>query len=202
MSDPLSQAFIIPSGAADYVVRAGVAFAGRQPFREVVEQLMPGDPVRLCREPDNRHDPHAILVIGPEGRAAGYLYAAEAAYLSLLLDLAPPERDDSRVVAIDGKKVWIEVRLHLADVAPIFTLIALLGLKNEHFASDFNLTQNDFLRPLLPLNRACISDYDRFRLPTELVDAFIRLRSDASAAHPRDRQPGLSEMGGSSARFP
>jgi len=202
MNNQPPHAFIIPSGTGDYIVRAGVAFAGRQPFREVVEQLAPGDPVHLCREPDNRHDPHAILVVGPEGRAAGYLYAAEAAYLSLLLDVAPPERDDSRVVAIDGKKVWIEIHLHLADVAPLFTLISLLGLKNERFASDFNVTQNAFLRPLLPLNRTCISDYDRFRLPAELVDAFIRLRSDASEAHPRDRQPRLSETGDSSALYP
>lgn len=167
----------MPSGSADYVVRAGVAFSGRQPFREVAEQLSAGDPVRLCRQPDNRHDANAILVLGPDGQAAGYLYAAQAAYLSLLLDLAPPERDESVVTAIDGRKLIIEIRLHLADVKPLVILIAILGLKNEHFASDFNLTQNAFLQPLLPLHRACVSDYDRFRLPVELVEGFVRLKA-------------------------
>ena len=177
MNEIPKQPFVIPAGATDFVVRAGVAFAGRQHFREVAQQLSVGDPVRLCRQPDNRHDANAILVLDSEGQAAGYLYAAEAAYLSLLLDWAPPQRDESIVVAVDGKKLTIEIRLHLADAAPIFTLIAILGLKNERFASDFNLIQNDFLHPLLPLNRACISDYDHFRLPEELVDFFVRLKS-------------------------
>ena len=177
-----TQPFAMPAGATDFVVRAGVAFAGRQPFREVAQQLSAGDPVRLCRQPDNRHDANAILVLDEEGRSAGYLYAAEAAYLSLLLDWAPPQRDESVVVAVDGKKLTIEIRLHLADAAPLFTLIAILGLKNERFASDFNLAQNGFLKPLMPLNRACISDYDHFRLPDVLVDSFVRLKSSGNRA--------------------
>lgn len=177
LNDRQQMEFKLPAGAVDYVVRAGVAFAGRQPFREVAEQLNPGDPVRLCREPENRHDANAILVFDEEGLAAGYLYAADAAYLSLLFDFAPPARDDSVVVAVDGKKITIEIRLHLEDAAPIFTLIAILGLKNEHFASDFNLVENAFLWPLMELNRICISDYDHFQLPASIVDCFIRLRT-------------------------
>ena len=177
LNQEMNQTYKLPAGPADFVVRAGVAFAGRQPFREVAEQLVIGDPVHLVREPGNRHDANAILVFNAEGAAAGYLYAAEAAYLSLLFDFAPPERDESVVVSVSGKKVTIDIRLHLTDAAPLFTLIAILGLKNEHFASQFNLVQNTFLRPLLDLNRACISDYDHFQLPTAIVDCFIRLRS-------------------------
>lgn len=167
----------LPAGAIDYVVRVGIAFAGRQPYRAVAGQLAVGDRVCLIREPNNDHDVNAILVTDQAGQAAGYLYAADAAYLSLLFDFAPPLRDDSVVATADGKKVVIELRLHLPDAATIFTLIAILGLKSDQFAADFNLAQNTFLLPLLELNQIYLADYDQLRLPTAIVDFFAQIRS-------------------------
>lgn len=164
------------SGATDFVVRVGIAFAGRRPYREIAGQLTVGEPVRLHRQPDNQHDANAILVNNLQGQSAGYLYADEAAYLSLLFDLAPPERDNSVVAVTDGKKVMIDIRLHLLDTTPLFTLIAILGLNNEQFATVFNLAQNTFLQPLLALNRLCLQDYDHFQLPDTIVENFVQLR--------------------------
>jgi hypothetical protein len=161
---------------ADFVVRVGIAFAGRRPYRDIAAQLCVGEPVRLQRQPDNQHDANAILVNNKQGQSAGYLYAADAAYLSLLFDLAPPERDSSIVAATDGKKVMIDIRLHLLDTTPLFTLIAILGLNNEQFATAFNLAQNTFLQPLLALNRLCLKDYDHFQLPETIVENFVQLR--------------------------
>ena len=168
---------ILPTGAVDYVVCVGIAFAGRQPYRAVAGQLAVGDRVCLIREPNNDHDANAVLVTDQTGKPAGYLYAADAAYLSLLFDFAPPLRDNSIVTATDGKKIVIELRLHLPDAATIFTLIAILGLKSDQFAADFNLAQNTFLLPLLELNQIYLADNDQVRLPSAIVDFFAQIRS-------------------------
>ncbi|HET8998017.1 MAG TPA: DHHA1 domain-containing protein, partial [bacterium] len=61
----------------------GVTFDGRQ---QIVGTLRPGDRLRLIREPANPHDPHAVQVVTPDGRALGYLRARLAGRLAPSID--------------------------------------------------------------------------------------------------------------------
>lgn len=169
-------ALTLPEGPADFILPTRIAWAGRRPYSQIAGQLQPGDPVRLLRERDNPHDPHAILIVNRAGEPAGYIYAEEAAWLSLLFDLSPPERDESVAMGTDGRHVRIEIRLHLALAWPLFTIIAVFGLRNERFARDFNLAGNLFLQPLAALNRRYLANYDYFRMPPAIVSAFAYLR--------------------------
>lgn len=138
--------------------------------------MRPGDPVRLRREPNNQHDPHAVLVLTGNNEVAGYLYATEAAWLSLLLDLAPPGRDESIVLGTKQKRLQIEIRLNLKEAWPIFTIVAIFCLSRLNFSVELNLAGNPFLRPLAELNSQFLADYDNFELPRVIINAFNRLR--------------------------
>jgi single-stranded-DNA-specific exonuclease len=62
---------------------AGVSFEGRQ---DVVVGLVPGDPLRLVRQPDNGFDPNAIAVLAPAGEQVGFLNRRLASVLAPILD--------------------------------------------------------------------------------------------------------------------
>lgn len=62
---------------------AGVTFEDRQ---RVVARLAPGVPLRLERQPDNPHDPHACALFDPHGDQVGYFNRRLAAALAPLLD--------------------------------------------------------------------------------------------------------------------
>jgi hypothetical protein len=166
----------LPVGPVDFILPAGVAWTQRQPYRQVAERMRPGDPVRLRREPNNQHDPHAVLVLTGNNEVAGYLYATEAAWLSLLLDLAPPGRDESIVLGTKQKRLQIEIRLNLKEAWPIFTIVAIFCLSRLNFSVELNLAGNPFLRPLAELNSQFLADYDNFELPRVIINAFNRLR--------------------------
>lgn len=48
--------------------------------------LRPGRPLRLLREPDNKHDPNAIAVQSPQGETLGYVSKGHAKRLAKLMD--------------------------------------------------------------------------------------------------------------------
>ena len=68
---------------AEFPVRGAFRFAAR---REACERLTDGDSVSLEREPDNSHDPNAILVLGENDCELGYVGREEAADMAPLLD--------------------------------------------------------------------------------------------------------------------
>ncbi len=49
--------------------------------RSEIMMTLPGEPVELVPEPKNRHDSHAIAVIGPRGVQIGYVTAERAPYI-------------------------------------------------------------------------------------------------------------------------
>jgi hypothetical protein len=167
---------MLPDERATFVWTIRLALTSRAPWKTYAAQLAPGDSVRLVREPDNRHDPRAIMAVNAAGNPVGYLYAEDAGLLYLLLDQTPPLRDDSAVATIvstghdrRGPIVHIRIQIELASAAPLFTLIAILALKDEHFPSRFDFQQNPWLAPLLALHQAYRLDPDRFVLPREVV---------------------------------
>jgi len=66
-----------------YTRVAGVTFEGRQ---GVISRISPGTPVRLVREPQNPHDPHAVKVVTGDGWHLGYLPAKLAGRLAPAMD--------------------------------------------------------------------------------------------------------------------
>lgn len=62
----------------------GVTFSSRQ---ETVENLAEGDPLVLCRDPDNPYDRDAVLVKTTDGKEVGFLSADWACVLALKLDI-------------------------------------------------------------------------------------------------------------------
>lgn len=80
-----------------YTKVVGVTFDGRQ---DAVAALHPGDRLRLVREPANAHDPHAVRVVGPDGRDLGYLRAQLAGRLSPSIDVGA--RYHATVMAVTG----------------------------------------------------------------------------------------------------
>ncbi len=174
----------LPEGPARFVLPASIAWSGRRPFSHVAGRLQPGDPVRLVRECDNPHDPHAIRIVNLAGEAAGYVYADTASWLSLLFDLAPPEGDESVVTGFAGHHVYFEIRLRLQAAWPLFTIIAVFGLRSEHFSKAFNLPDNPFLQPLAELSRRYLANYDYFTMPPAIVSAYADLRQRFEATGP------------------
>jgi len=171
----------IPDFPVTFEWTVSLAMTGRAPCKMVADQLRPGEAVRLHREPDNPHDMRAIAVVNQAGQIAGYLYALEAGLLYLLLDCDPPVADRSKVEAIlspghsrRSPVYRVRLRLDLASAAPLFTLIAVLALKDESFLRRFDFAANPWLAPLDELHRTYRRAPDEFILPTELVDEWTR----------------------------
>ena len=53
---------------------------------ELMEDLDPGTRVTFLREPDNQHDPKAIMALDAEGRKIGYIPRSENGLMSALMD--------------------------------------------------------------------------------------------------------------------
>lgn len=70
-----------------YTKLAGVTFEGRQ---SVLEQLMPGSPLRIERQPENPFDANAVALLDPRGEQVGFLNRRLAAVLAPVLDAGVP----------------------------------------------------------------------------------------------------------------
>jgi hypothetical protein len=80
-----------PELAARGLRVAGVAGAGRHHAEALAaEDVGPGRPLELRRDPANEHDPSAIAVHAPGGAQVGWVPREIAAELAPLLDAAEP----------------------------------------------------------------------------------------------------------------
>lgn len=172
----------IPADAATFEWTVSLAMTSRMPCKFFADQLVAGETVQLRREPDNPHDPRAIAVVNRNGQIAGYLYALEAGLLYLLLDHAPPVGDRSFVETIIGPGrsrrspiIRVRLRLDLASATPLFTLIAVLALKDESFLRRFDFAANPWMAPLDELHRTYRRAPDEFVLPAEIVATWTML---------------------------
>lgn len=105
-----------PLHRADFMVMGAVRSAER---REGCEGLDVGDVVTLEREPDNRHDANAILVLTSDGTELGYVPRSEASEMAPLLDGgAAQEAIVKRLLSTaDGYVIPIVVSRLLRDAA-------------------------------------------------------------------------------------
>jgi len=93
---------------------AGVTFDGRQ---SVLEDLAPGTPLRIERQPTNEFDPNACALFEPSGRHAGYFNRRLAAVLAPLID-ADVEYDVSVTEVtggVDGTALGVNVLVSRHD---------------------------------------------------------------------------------------
>lgn len=193
-SEPLA----LPEQGETFVWPLPLAMTTRAPCRQVAWQLSPDEPIRLVREPDNPQDSRAIRVERLSGEIAGYLYALDIGFLSILFDKNLITSDESRVLSVrtgpgnleqsdlstdlkkvpSGRypKVTIEVRLLVEPVWPLFTLIGIMGLKESNFTVHFNVAENPWLQPLAKLNLLYLAGHDQFHMPLSLVKAWIYLQ--------------------------
>ena len=95
-----------PLHRGDYLVAGACRSEER---RDACERLDVGDSVELEREPDNRHDPNAILILSESGDELGYVPREHARVMAPLLDAGADyeasvkklwERNDGGIVPI------------------------------------------------------------------------------------------------------
>jgi hypothetical protein len=77
------------NGVRDLILE-GTFLPDRQ---ERIDRLSPGDPIRLVREPKNRYDRNAIVVLGPTDDVIGYVPAPIAGWMAPILDVLGGEHD-------------------------------------------------------------------------------------------------------------
>ena len=201
----MSERFGLPVEPVHFLLPAGLAFCSREPYKSAALQLESGQPILLCRESANRQESQAIRIDTLSGQTVGFLYAAEAAFLSILLDycrtvelrrqqqsgafqpeladlsiirsiLTRPQPDDRTASRLRYPKISLQIHLYLRQAWPIFTILAILHLKSENGGPLPFLTDNPWLQPIARLQ----ADYrrgghDNFRLPQLLTEAWIEL---------------------------
>ena len=187
----------LPDFPVRYELSVKLALTTREPFRSHALQIEPGQPLRLQREPDNPYDSQAIRVDSESGLAVGYLYADLASCLSILLDHYHDLTDHSFAESVlkatpandpAARKhrypvIRLRLCLDLARAWPLFAIIAVLGIKDDHFAEHFNLAGNPWLAPLQQLHEQYLAvGHDQFRLPAPLAKAWIYLTGNQATS--------------------
>lgn len=198
-SDDFARLFGLPCGYVRFQMTAGLAFCSREPCRSVAMQLEPGQPVRLryVGDCDQESQVIQVLVAQPAGPMTGSLYAADAAILSILYHYdrcrearglfladrsklktitkqAPADQPGAR--RLRYPKATLLLDLDMREAWPLFTVLALLNIKNETPFSPDMLADNPWLQPILDLqNEYRIRGHDRFRLPRILSLAWFEL---------------------------
>ena len=200
--------FGLPREGVHFRAAAGLAFCSREPYRAVAMHLKPGQPLILRRERDNSQDSQAIRVdvaapcgqdVVPCGQAAGYLYAAESCYLSLLMDYlqrresnscawidrttlrtivteAPPDQPSARRLRYPKATLYMD--LEMSRSWPLFTIIAMLNIKSEDPLPAAWITDNPWLQAILDLRHDYLTrGHDSFCLPGALTLAWFELLS-------------------------
>ncbi|NLO36764.1 MAG: hypothetical protein GX112_10515 [Clostridiaceae bacterium] len=181
-----------------YRYETGVAYCCREPYKSCACLLEPGDPV--CLRPDRLSRsiaiwPSSAKACGP----AGFLYAQDAAFMGLLLDCPARQGacaqtrilDDTSLVSqvllapppslagaqrLRYPKLTVELRLRLSHAWPLFTILAVLHLKDDQLPACAGLRPNPWLEPLAGLRQAYRSGlYDAFVLPDQIAAAWLDL---------------------------
>ncbi len=104
--------------------------AGYSHYEAAISQCCPGEPLYLQREPDNKYDPQAIVVLnvagcGPrDGQKIGYIPRARTGpvhKLLAMLDLMELDLPSHATIReIDRGEVWMSLRIDAAGLAAWF----------------------------------------------------------------------------------
>ena len=199
LSDDFSRLFGLPRGEVRFRTTVGLAFCSREPCRSVALLLEPGQPVHLHHLAECPPDAPVIQVCvdHDEERITGSLYAVDAAMLSILfcydrrsgidrLFLADrsvlqtitkyPPADQPGARRLRYPKATLHLDLEMSEAWPLFTVLALLKIKDETSLAPDVLDENPWLRPIIDLQKEYRTrGHDRFRLPRALSLAWFEL---------------------------
>ncbi len=198
-SDLIGQAFADQFGLTrqpvQYIFDTDLAFCSREPCRSLARTLTIGQHVAL-----HYLSPKQSLAVGTEPDAiVGYLYASDAALLSILYDYyltnpgndrcpelvdhsqirtiltgPPPDRPEAR--RLRYPKVGIRICLELRHAWPLFVILSVLHLKDESEAPCVSSQDNPWLKPYVKLRKEYRDrQYDAFSLPALLAEKWMDL---------------------------
>lgn len=83
-----------------------------------LERCVPGEPVRLVRQPDNRHDHMAVAVFSCRGVQVGYLARERAAWIGSKIDRGYDVRAIVQRVRGGPGRLGLVIRLNLEGDDP------------------------------------------------------------------------------------
>jgi len=107
---------LMPFAREIMLVEAHVAGTSYRELRETEPTLHPGALLVLRREPDNPHDPLAILVVSEAGACLGYVPRAKNEALARLMDAGKLLFARLETKAWHGDWLRLEIRIFLRDV--------------------------------------------------------------------------------------
>ncbi len=107
---------VAPFAREIFLIETHVAGTTHVPIREVEPALTAGHLLVLRREPDNQHDPLAILILTEDGRKVGYVPRDRNEVLARLMDAG--KLIFARLDSKQWKGGWLRVmaRVYLRDV--------------------------------------------------------------------------------------
>lgn len=176
-----------------------LAYCSREPCRTTACTLKINQPVHLEYEVQKRR----LRALTTDGGAAGYLYASDASFLSILYDYSSCAFDINQTWELEDRsevlsvqtgplqdcpeskklrypKVRIRIRLFLRQAWPLFTILSVLFIKSDDKRIDAILNQNAWLEPLGILRQQFHSmEMDTFVLPGRLAAAWVDLTEAA-----------------------
>jgi len=99
-----------------FLIETHVAGTSHVPIREIEPTLAEGAALILRREPDNEHDPLAIVILSEQGRKVGYVPRDRNEILARLMDAG--KLILARLEAKKWKGDWLRIsaRVFLRDV--------------------------------------------------------------------------------------
>lgn len=116
----------------------------------------------------------SILYQYEQRREANGFFLNDRSILKTITKQAPADQPGAR--RLRYPKATLLLDLDLREAWPLFTVLALLNIKNEVPFSSVILTDNLWLQPILDLqNDYRTRGHDRFRLPKILLLAWFEL---------------------------
>lgn len=107
---------VAPFAKEIFLIETHVAGTSHVPIREIEPTLSLCSPLVLRREPENEHDPLAILILSEEGRKIGYVPRDRNEVLARLMDAG--KFLFAKLEAKEWKGDWLRLsaRVFLRDV--------------------------------------------------------------------------------------
>jgi hypothetical protein len=115
MQGPASSA-LLPYTQDIHLLDCHVAGTSHLDLAGVEPQLLSGDLLVLRREPDNPHDPLAILILDRRGAKLGYIPRAKNEVLARLMDAGKLLRSQLGRKAWEGAWLKLEISVFMRDL--------------------------------------------------------------------------------------
>jgi len=106
---------LMPFAREIMLIECNIAGTSHRDVKSVEPELLPGDLLPLKREPDNAHDPLAIMILNETGHHLGYVPRAKNEALARLMDAGKLLFARLESKAWHGDWLQVEARIFLRD---------------------------------------------------------------------------------------